>query len=177
MRLTIWRLWVQIPAPNTGWIFLTLTCCKIVLCLIEKTENKQKEAGFGSLKKFINRFTCFVESKPLKRRSGTQWYFPIKSKWVFYVRCVKRHPTQWHAAMLIVGVNSRQVSYLHNTKLFHVYRGNVLFTMPFGMRPRIIMIFAVMWSYHMLDLQSLPRPDWQQVNTVGMRCRFLQFKN
>ena len=33
------RSWVQIPAPYTGWNFLTLIFCK--KCLFEKTENKK----------------------------------------------------------------------------------------------------------------------------------------
>ena len=34
--------------------FFTLICCKnCIVCLFEKTENKQKEAGYGPFKKTI----------------------------------------------------------------------------------------------------------------------------
>ena len=42
MRLTIWRLWVRIQAPYTGWTFFTYICLKIVMFLCWKDENKQK---------------------------------------------------------------------------------------------------------------------------------------
>ena len=52
MRLSIWRSWVRIPAPYTGWTFFTLICCKncIDVCL-KKTE---KEAGNGPFLKSIS---------------------------------------------------------------------------------------------------------------------------
>ena len=41
-RLVFWRLWVQIPAPYTGWTFFTYICCKNSnKCLFEKSENKR----------------------------------------------------------------------------------------------------------------------------------------
>ena len=42
------RLWVQIPASNTGWTwhFFTLICCKIEL-FVWRDQNKEKEAGVG----------------------------------------------------------------------------------------------------------------------------------
>ena len=47
------KLWVQILAPDTGWTryFFTLICCKICIVCLKKTENKQKEAEDGPLKK------------------------------------------------------------------------------------------------------------------------------
>ena len=44
MKLTIWSLWVQIPAPYVGWTWhiFTLICCKKLYGLLEKTENKRK---------------------------------------------------------------------------------------------------------------------------------------
>ena len=45
-------LWVQIPAPYTGWTFFTLICCKIVMKFVWKDENKWKRGrGWPILKK------------------------------------------------------------------------------------------------------------------------------
>ena len=41
-RLMFWRLWVQIPAPYTGWKNFTYNCCKNCNVCLKKTENKQK---------------------------------------------------------------------------------------------------------------------------------------
>ena len=43
-RLMFVRSWVWIPAPYTGYSWHFSHC---IVCLLEKTENKQKEAGFG----------------------------------------------------------------------------------------------------------------------------------
>ena len=42
MRLAIWRLWVQIPAPFTGCTFFHINLLqKLYRCLFKKTENKR----------------------------------------------------------------------------------------------------------------------------------------
>ena len=35
-------LWVRIPAPDTGWTFSTIICCKIWIVYLKKTDNKWK---------------------------------------------------------------------------------------------------------------------------------------
>ena len=42
-RLTFQRLWVQIPAPYTGWTFLHIICCKNCnVCLKRPKINKKR---------------------------------------------------------------------------------------------------------------------------------------
>ena len=41
------RSWVQIPVPYTGWTFFHIVLLQKMYCLLEKTENKQKEARVG----------------------------------------------------------------------------------------------------------------------------------
>ena len=53
-RLIVWRPWVRIPAPYTGWTFFTLICCKIALMLVwKRLKINEKEAGDDPLKKLI----------------------------------------------------------------------------------------------------------------------------
>ena len=43
-RLLLKRLWVRILAPDPGWTFFTLLCCKnCTVYLYEKSDNKRKE--------------------------------------------------------------------------------------------------------------------------------------
>ena len=56
-RLTFQRSWVRIPAPDTGWTFFTLICCKnCIVCLKRPKINEKKEAEVGPFKKN----DCFV---------------------------------------------------------------------------------------------------------------------
>ena len=51
-RLMFERLWVQIPAPYTGWMwhFFTMICC--IVCL-KRSQINEKEAGVGPFKNNI----------------------------------------------------------------------------------------------------------------------------
>ena len=49
------RSWVRIPVPYTGWTFFHIYLLQNLKCLLEKTENKQKEAGVGP---FSNNKSC-----------------------------------------------------------------------------------------------------------------------
>ena len=57
-RLKFKRLWVQIPAPYTGWTFFTLICCKNCNnVFLKRRKIIEKEAGVGPFKK--NNFTNY----------------------------------------------------------------------------------------------------------------------
>ena len=51
-RPTLWRLWVRIPVPYTGWKFFHINLLKncVDVCL-KKTKNKQKRGRVGPFKK------------------------------------------------------------------------------------------------------------------------------
>ena len=52
-RLMFERSCVRIRAPYTGWIFLTLICCKNCIVCLKKTKKNEKEAGDGPFKKYF----------------------------------------------------------------------------------------------------------------------------
>ena len=41
-RFVFQKSWVQIPAPDTRWIFFTLIWCKTCIVCLKKTENERK---------------------------------------------------------------------------------------------------------------------------------------
>ena len=54
-RLTFQRSWVRIPAPDTGWTFFTLICCKNCIVCLKRPKINKKEAGVGPIfKKLVN---------------------------------------------------------------------------------------------------------------------------
>ena len=59
-RLMFKRSWVRIPAPYTGWIFLTLICCKNYIACLKKTENKRKRGRDDPFKETLYRCDCFI---------------------------------------------------------------------------------------------------------------------
>ena len=102
-RFVIRRLWVRIPAPDTGWTFFQFYLLQELYCLFEKTIN-EKEAGVGPfLKNFlssihfsysIGRFylkkvfiscrfgsfylkTIFISSHSLFREAIWLWFLPF----------------------------------------------------------------------------------------------------
>ena len=43
------RLWVRISAPDTGWTFFTLICCKIWLFVWKDRKKQKKDAEVGQI--------------------------------------------------------------------------------------------------------------------------------
>ena len=51
-RLTFQRSWVRIPAPDTGWTFFTLICCKnCIVCLKRPKIKTKKRPGLAQFLK------------------------------------------------------------------------------------------------------------------------------
>ena len=58
-QLVFKRSWVRIPAPYTGWTFVTFICCKNCVVCLKKTEYKRKR-GRGWPILFLKTFFIII---------------------------------------------------------------------------------------------------------------------
>ena len=88
-RLILWRFWVLIPAPYTGWTVFSLFGCKNVIhfCLT-KNENKQKRVRGWPVTSTIFNFVCLpkVLSKILLYMTALDFLWTIRwvMAWYFF---------------------------------------------------------------------------------------------